>query len=144
MVCKQPVFDSKSFLYNVTFDNFKQTYTSLPASCGQNFAFRPHHSAWDMSGGVNLFTSKCTNCDANSYLLADAPNQGFLGWFGGCGDLVCTGLQNYLITDFDGTFFSQKGTIIPNNSVIATNETGCTYSAPMNAYMCQRLDFAAL
>ncbi|MFM7854756.1 MAG: hypothetical protein ACKO96_23230, partial [Flammeovirgaceae bacterium] len=78
------------------FENFKQNYSgnvakSVGTYCTNNFAFRPHSSAWDMSGSVNLFNSNCINCDSNSYLLADAPNQKFLGWFGGCGDIVCTG-----------------------------------------------------
>ena len=72
-----------------------------------------------MTGSVNLFTSKCTNCDTSSYLTAPAPSARRLGWFGGCGDILCTGFQNYLIQDHDGMFFG-GGTIIPNNSVIAT------------------------
>jgi hypothetical protein len=74
-----------------------------------------------MVGGVNLYNSNCTNCDSNSYLTADTPNPAFLSWFGGCGDILCTGFQNYLVSDFTGSFFGFTGTIIPNNSVIATN-----------------------
>jgi len=123
VVCKQPVYDSKSFFYNVTLDNFRQNYSGALASiCKSNFALRPHSSAWDQSGSVNLFTSKCTNCDTDSYLFAAPPNPNFVGWFGGCGDIMCTGFQNYLVQDFDGTFFNnQTGTIIENNSVIAAN-----------------------
>lgn len=121
VVCKQPVYDAKSYLFNVTFDSYMQSYTGAVSSCASNFVFKPHGSAWDESGSVNLYNSTCSNCDSNSYLLAPAPNQKFLGWDGGCGDIVCTGLQNYLIQDFNGTFFNKKGTIIPNNSVIAAN-----------------------
>ena len=68
-----------------------------------------------------------------------------MGWFGGCGDILCTGFQNYLVEDHTGTFFGSKGTIIANNSVIGTNESGCTYSSPMNAYFCSnRNDFGVL
>jgi hypothetical protein len=81
--------------------------------------FAPHTGGFDMVGGANLFTSKCTNCDTNSYLTAPAPNPAFLGWFGGCGDIVCTGFQNYLVQDHDGSVFGFKGTVIANNSVIA-------------------------
>ncbi len=121
VICKQPLFDSKSFLYNVVFDSFKQNYSgyiadSVSTHCTKNFVFRPHPIAFDTSGSVNLYNSKCTNCDSNSYLLADAPNKNFLGWFGGCGDIVCTGLLNYLISDWNGTFFGTTGTIIPDQS----------------------------
>jgi hypothetical protein len=67
-----------------------------------------------------------------------------LGWFGGCGDLLCTGKQNYLITDWSGTFFGAPGTIIANNSVIGENEHDCHYNSHMNGYMCNRTDFAVL
>ena len=97
VICKQPVYDSKSFLFNVTFDNFRSVYSgsgvasSVASSCGSNFVFRPHPSGFDMVGGVNLYDSYCSNCDTQSYLTADAPSKNFLGWFGGCGDILCTG-----------------------------------------------------
>ena len=144
VVCKQPVYDSKSFLVNVTFDSFRQSYTGFSGLCSSNFIFTPNRGGFDQVGNANLFTSKCVNCDTDSYLTAPVPSESFLGWFGGCGDMVCTGFQNYLIQDWTGTVFGFTGTIIPNNSVIAANE-GCTFSAPMNAYMCQnRLDFGVL
>jgi hypothetical protein len=145
VICKQPVYDSKSFLVNNTFDNFKQTYSGVIASlCSGNFAFKPHSAADDQSGSVYLFTSKCTNCDANSYLKSPNPNKNHIGWFGGCGDIACTGFINYLIQDFDGTFLGSKATIIPNNSLIGNNEPGCTFSSAMNAYTCARSDFGVL
>ena len=97
-----------------------------------------------MVGSVNLFTSHCTNCDSDSYLIAPAPSPSRLGWFGGCGDILCTGFQNYLVQDHDGMFMGTNSTIIPNNSVIALNE-GCVESTAMNAYTCQsRQDFGVL
>ena len=145
VICKQPVYDSKSFLINNTFDNFKQTYNgSIASLCSKNFAFKPHTAANDQSGSVYLFTSKCTNCDANSYLLAPNSNPNLIGWFGGCGDIVCTGFENYLIQDFDGTFLGSKATIVPTNSLIGKNEADCVYSSSMNAYTCSRSDFSVL
>ena len=137
VICKQPVFNSQSFLYNNTFTYFQQSYSeSALSSCGSNFAFKPHSGADDMVGSVNLYDSKCTNCDSNSYLKAPSPNVGFLGWFGGCGDIVCTGFENYLIQDFTGTFFGKTGSIIPTNDPIGNNEENCTKSSTMNAHMC--------
>jgi hypothetical protein len=138
------VFDSKSFLVNNTFDNFRQSYTGAISGCGSNFAFKTHASAHDIVGGVNLYTSTCSNCDRDSFVYCDPPNPAHLGWFGGCGDILCTGKQNYLVSDFTGTFFGVNGTIIPNNSVIAANEANCTFSAPMNGYLCTRQDFVVL
>lgn len=67
-----------------------------------------------------------------------------MGWFGGCGDMVCTGFLNYLIRDHTGTFLGFKGVLMPNNSVIGANEAGCTYKPTMKGYLCTREDFAAL
>jgi len=74
VICKEPVYDAKSFLINVTFDNFRKTYTGAASVCGSNFVFKPHGSAWDETGSVNLYNSSCLNCDNNSYLLAPNPN----------------------------------------------------------------------
>jgi hypothetical protein len=144
VVCKQPVYDSKSFLENCTFDNFRQTYTGSVAGCSSNFVFKPHTGGFDMVGSANLFGSLCTNCDANSYLKAPQPSSAQLGWFGGCGDILCTGYNNYLIQDHTGSFFGSQATIVANNSDIGLGEAGCTFSAPMNAYMCSRSDFGVL
>ena len=145
VVCKQPVFDSKAFLYNITFDNFRQSYTGGAAACSNNFAMRPHSGGFDFTGSANLFDSKCTNCDTDSYLTAPVNSPSRLGWFGGCGDILCTGFSNYLVQDHTGTFMSSKGTIIPNNSFIGDNENNCVFSSAMNAYTClNREDFGVL
>ena len=145
VICKQPVYDSKAFLTNVTVDNIKQTYTGNVSMCSGNFVFKPNGGARDFVGGTNLFDSKCTNCDSDSYLIAPSPSASHLGWFGGCGDILCTGFNNYLIQDHTGSFFGSKGTIIANNSLIADNEDNCTFSSAMNAHMClEREDFAVL
>ena len=47
VVCKQPVYDSKSFLVNNTFDSFRQTYTGNASICSNNFAFKPHTGGFD-------------------------------------------------------------------------------------------------
>lgn len=143
VVCKQPVYDSKSYIVNTTFDNFRQSYSSQP-NCNSNFMFTPNSGGFDQVASANLFNCPAPNSDTSSYLTAITPNNAFLGWFGGCGDIVCTGFQNYLVQDHTSDTFGFMGTIIPNNSVIAANE-GCAFSASMNSYMCQnRSDFAVL
>lgn len=49
------------------------------------------------------------------------PNPSDLGWFGGCGSILCTGKNNYLITDYTGTFLGFPGFLLANNSVIGDN-----------------------
>jgi hypothetical protein len=123
----------------VIFDSFSQNY-SQPAlsTCGSNFALRPHSLAFDLVGGHYLFNCSCTNCDTNSYVKCDPNSPSHLGWFGGCGDILCTGLQNYLVRDYNGTFLPFRGVIIPNNPVIGNAEYNCTYNTIMNGHLCQR------
>lgn len=107
---------------NVTFDRFNKTYLGTVASvCSNNYVFRPHGSAFDTTADTNLFNVVCTNCDKTSYLLADENSPSQLGWFGGCGDILCTGRSNYIIVDWTGNFLGFQGTIIPNNTVIGNN-----------------------
>ena len=121
-ICKAPVFDSKNFLFNNTFEYYSQSYTqSALSSCGNNIVFRPHPVGDDQVGSAYIFDSRCLNCDADSYLRAPSPTPGFIGWFGGCGDILCTGYENYLIQDWTGSFFGHTGTIIPSNDVIGNN-----------------------
>ncbi len=146
VICKQPVFDSKSYIQNCTYDNFQQNYTGVISSaCGNNFVFKPHEGASDdLVGSAYLYDSVCSNCDNNSYLTAIEPRVENLGWFGGCGDMVCTGLRNYLVQDFTGTFFGFKGAVVPTTDSFGANEAGCVFSTPMNSFLCTREDLAVL
>jgi len=78
----------------------------------------------------------------------DAPKTSELGWFGGCGDIVCTGKRNYLIEDHDGglTGTSGGGTFIPSNPEIGNALDGCTaVGGNVNGHFCaDRHDLAIL
>jgi hypothetical protein len=58
--------------------------------------------------------------------------------------MQCTGRSNYLIQDWNGTFLSFKGTILPDNRVMGDNEENCTWNESMNAHVCKRTDFVVL
>ena len=143
------LLDSSAYISNVIFDNFRQNYTgsswanSVAQQCSNNFAFRPNPMAIDATSGHYLTATTCTNCDANSFIYCDPNSNSYLGYFGGCGDMVCTGMSNYLLLDWNGTFLGTKATIIPN-SVIGSNEANCTFNTIMNGYLCKRTDFVAL
>jgi hypothetical protein len=68
----------------------------------------------------------------------DPPIAGHIGWFGGCGNILCTGRNNYIIQDQTGHLFPQAGTILANNSWLGDNIAGCTYYAAMNGHYCTR------
>lgn len=64
--------------------------------------------------GTYLTNTVCENCDddAKFNLISSA---GGLGWFGGCGSMVCTGMRNLLVYDKDGKFLGKKGIVIGDN-----------------------------
>ena len=145
VICKQEVFDNKAFVTNVVFDGFKKDYSgALSSKCASNYVFRPHSGASDVIGSHSLYDCTCQNCDSQSFVLCDEPNPKNLGWFGGCGDMNCTGKINYLVKDFNGSFLGQKGTIMPNHIAIGENEPTCSYNDNMNGYVCSGFDFGVL
>lgn len=80
--------------------------------------FKRHNLASDGVGSAYLTNTKCLNCDKESWGYFDPPNPAWLGWFGGCGELQCTGPNNYIIYDKDGNFTGKKSQILANNSMI--------------------------
>jgi hypothetical protein len=107
---------STAFIKSVVFDNFRKNYTYY--KCQNNFIFRPHRQAHDAVAMHSVYDSSCTNCDSESFLLADPNDASLIGWMGGCGDIACTGKSNYLVIDWDGTLFGTVGTLVPNNPQI--------------------------
>lgn len=145
VICKQELYESKVYMTNVTFANFNQTYLgSIASQCRNNFVFRGHGTAFGAVADTNLFNVSLLNSDKSSYLLADENNPSQIGWFGGCGDILCTGRSNFLVIDWSGTFLGFNGTIVPNNTAFGSNELGCVFNSAMNAHICTRNDFATL
>jgi hypothetical protein len=125
VVCKEESIDGKVFIYNTEFNNFKQTYATL-SQCSENVIFKPHTGGSDFVGSHHLFDSNCTDCEMKAYAYFTKPPENQIGWFGGCGDIVCTGFNNYVISDRTGTFLPQKGVLLANNSWIGDNTPSCT------------------
>lgn len=72
------------------------------------------------------------------------PSQAELGWAGGCGNLLCTGLNNYLVHDHTGGFLPEPGILIANNSEIGDNSENCTHVPEINGHYCTRQDFGVI
>jgi hypothetical protein len=127
VICKEETFDGKAFLYNTVFDSFRRSYSGL-SQCSNNVVFIPHPGSTDITGSHHLFNTSCPNCDSDSYGFFPPPDKNQLGWFGGCGTILCTGMNNYIVQDHTGNFFNFKGTILANNSWIGDNTAGCVKS----------------
>ena len=118
--------DSKAFLINVTFDNFRQTYTGL-VGCGSNVVFKSHPQSYEETGSHHLTNTTCNGCEGNAYGYFYAPpalNSQSMG----CGNFPCTGPNNYIIQDHSGQFLGFNGTILANNSWIGNGEANCNPS----------------
>lgn len=135
-VSRQAAFDSKAFITNVLFENFKQSYVTQP-SCGNNVVFKPNPGAIEYTGSHHLFNTSCTECEPTSFGQF-APSSSM------CGNMSCTGFSNYLVQDHTGEFLGFPGTIIPNNTWIGDGEANCTAYPTMTAHICTRRDFAVV
>lgn len=58
---------------------------------------RNHGSGADAHAGHYLTNVKCTDCDYEALIFLMDPREGWRGWFGGCGQIDCTGMENMLI-----------------------------------------------
>lgn len=109
-VSQGAAFDSKAFIFNTAFENYKTTYSGQP-SCSNNVVFKPNPGAIEFTGSHHLFNTSCTNCNLLAY-------GNFTPTFSMCGNMTCTGFSNYLIQDHTGNFLGFNGTILPNNTWI--------------------------
>lgn len=128
----------------MTFDNFRVTYSGNLSSCTKNSVFKPHPAAFDLTGSHHLTACPCVNCETGALAWFSPPPETRLDWFGGCGKLLCTGMNNYIIQDHDGSFLGFQGTMLANNSDIGDNEFGCVANSDINGHICQRSDFGVL
>lgn len=106
--------------------------------------FKRHNGASDGTASHNLINTQCLNCEEKSWAYFEKPNVGWRGWFGGCGELDCTGPNNYLIYDQDGAFTGKPSQLLSNNSVIGDNEESCRFIPEMNGHWCDTEELAVL
>jgi len=76
--------------------------------------------------------------------LFTPPDQNSLGWSGGCGSILCTGKNNYLINDQTGHLLGSPSVLLANNSVIGDNTDNCTAVPMINGHICRRQDMSVL
>lgn len=82
--------------------NYRDSYSDSDAypygkTCQNNSIFYTHGSAASNSAGTYLSNVKCVDCDRSALLFLMEPRDTWRGWFGGCGNMDCTGLENMLI-----------------------------------------------
>lgn len=108
--------DSKTFVFGSVFVNFGQSFTGL-SDCSSVVVFRRNPDSLENIGSTYIFNSTCTNCtnEGRAYFQPPPPaTETNLG----CGEISCTGPNNYIIQDQTGEFLGTAGTMIANNSKI--------------------------
>lgn len=140
------VMDANAWIYNTTFANYKVNYSNTNLSgCNSNNLFEVHPSADSSIGNHHFFNTTCTNCQVGSYGYFAPPIASNLGSEGGCGNILCTGRNNYLLYDHDGSLLgSTGGIIIPNNSIIGDKLSDCVSHPEINGHICNRTDIIRL
>jgi len=137
-------------MINVTFDNFRLSYANLAPSalatkCSNNRLFEVHPQADSSIGNHHFINTTVTDSDSNAFGFFTAPNAAYATNAGGCGTTVCTGRNNYLIRDHNGTFLGAAGTLVPgSNNKMIESLSGCTFNATTNGYFCPRDDIGRL
>lgn len=125
VICNSETYDSRLYVDDVVFENFRTKFTNQPA-CGGGSAWATHPSASDMTAGHYLRNVDCFNCDHESKVLFRSPSKSWLGWFGGCGEFLCTAPDNVLLHDWTGRFLGVDANdatqTYPPRQAIAHNE----------------------
>ena len=140
-LCVEGAFDKKSYLDNVTFTNYKNTYSeNIWSKCKANILFTTVSTATDGSASLFITNSKCENCEKDIFVKFRPPSEKKLGWLGGCGNMVCTGQRNLLISDLDGKLFSKGNSgsqLVPKNPGVDFTKFGCSsYNSAWNGHEC--------
>ena len=90
--------------------------------------FKAHNQAVDLVGSTYLHDSLSLENGNESYAFFRPFETRFLGLEGGCGELNCTSLENYMIQDMTGGVLGEKGNkILPNNLYFSNKTLGCNF-----------------
>ena len=149
-LCVEGAFDKKSYLDNVKFSNYKNSYSEKNWNqCKANYLFSTVSTATDGSASLFIKNSVCENCEKDTFVNWLKPKASKIGWLGGCGNMVCTGLRNILISDLDGKLFgrTQSGSqLIPKiPGVDFSKYPGCSeYNQYWNGYECLGNNFGII
>ena len=81
--CKESPADSKTYVTNVTFENFMLDYSKSPVEawrkCANNRVFETWPTSPDSAADQILKNVECRNCHKDAYVLFTDENPGFLG-----------------------------------------------------------------
>jgi hypothetical protein len=117
IVCKASPPDAKTWVTNVIFENFRTDYSNHEVahwrSVKSNVVYTTYDFTPDLGADQILRNTVCNGCEPKALVYFQQPDNK-VGWKTGCGELICTGKRNIILTDDDGKFLGQRGQIIPD------------------------------
>ena len=136
-VASSAIYQSSFTVDHVTFANFND---SLVSGCSNNYIFRSNPGAIDASAftSVSNVTLSQVNTDNIVYFSSTLPSL-----YGACKGKNCTGTQNILIKDLDGSLLSQNASFIPASST-TLDATTCKANTNENANVCSKVGWGLL
>lgn len=55
-----------------------------------------------------MYNAYCIDCEIEGHFHFRNPSPGWAGWFGGCGEFLCTAPDNVMVTDHTGTYLKKS------------------------------------
>lgn len=136
---KLPIDDAKKL--EVAYGYWKYTgiqfVNFIDNECKRDYAIKGNSLIPDLHQPSMFAQVSKVNVDPDSLAFIPDPDKSLIK-VEDCGTWVCTGLENVLIVDTDGSFTggSQGGAIISNNPGVANSDV-CSLNTEMNSYFCQ-------
>lgn len=72
------------------------------------------------------------------------PNENRKGWFGGCGEFMCTGRKNVYVQDMDGKLLGATTSITSYNPEVGFKLPYCQHITEWNGFKCTGNKLAVL
>lgn len=145
-ICTNSVKDTRTFMTNVVYENFKKSY-SEPAweKCGNNLMIHLEQIAHDTASQYYMHNCRKVNSDMEMVIKYDNSDPSTAGWTGGCGVVgPCIGTETFSITDFDGGILGKPGQTIHSRRPALAEKLDCKKYSAWNGYHCQGLNFRVL
>lgn len=138
-VCNMSPVDSKTYKKDLIIENYRMSYPedSIFKECENNIVLDTFGGMIDNAADQILTNVACNNCQKESLVRFMDPNPKKASWKGGCGELVCTGKRNLMVTDTDGKFMGKNGVsvLVPNGSGV--KHPKCKKIKAWNGYECE-------
>ena len=133
-----PIWESTFTVENVTFANFKEN--TFASGCTGNHLFSSNPSAIDSSPLTSFVNLTLVNVNATNLVSFSSVSPAFKEL---CNGQTCTGAQNLIIRNLDGSLLGSPVSLIPAGSA-TIDQHYCSGSKAQNYVACKEIGWALL